>query len=270
MRSLLEQAMLSKQAVAGLAVRGRVDLATYGAVLPVLRKALIDAVHQFDLKGVADSGLTVGPAPAGVVVAWDGAVTPVGAVHLEIEAGGSEAAGFAYTARAAVQVGATERTWADADGVGEQMAAWLASRVPGNKKDEGTMAMSMRALIEAAEASPVTGKAIDEVEVHEIDGADARRWDQSFSVGGHHYVYPKFFAEHVVGIERGIKGADRTATIIHEVVERLLMKFDGLEYLEAHALANAAEEAVRRRKGKDDGETIPAKAKGDQPIGDNK
>ena len=72
MRSLLEQAMLSKQAVAGLAVRGRVDLATYGAVLPVLRKALIDAVHQFDLKGVADSGLTVGPAPAPSAGFWAG------------------------------------------------------------------------------------------------------------------------------------------------------------------------------------------------------
>jgi hypothetical protein len=40
------------------------------------------------------------------------------------------------------------------------------------------------------------------------------------------------------------------------------MRFDGLPYDRAHALANAAEEAVRLRVGKADGETEPAPATG--------
>jgi hypothetical protein len=127
---------------------------------------------------------------------------------------------------------------------------------------------TLRDLIEAAEAPSVTGTVLDAVEVHAVDGAAARRRDQAFAAGGHAYVYPGIFAEGVVAIERGIAGADRTATIVHELVKRALMKFEGLKYEAAHAIANVAEEAVRRRRGKADGETAPAQ--GDRPIGDNK
>jgi hypothetical protein len=49
-----------------------------------------------------------------------------------------------------------------------------------------------------------------------------------------------------VAVERTLEGADRVATIGHELVERLCMKMLGWGYERAHAAANEAEAAIRR------------------------
>jgi hypothetical protein len=119
----------------------------------------------------------------------------------------------------------------------------------------------LRRLEEAMDAPLAT------ITVRVVDGAQARAQDQAFAVGGHHEVYP-WIPDGEVWIERGSAGPDRTAILVHELVEWALMKWDGLPYDRAHALANAAEEAVRLRVGVKDGETRGAPA--GPPVGDGK
>jgi hypothetical protein len=95
---------------------------------------------------------------------------------------------------------------------------------------------------------------LDAVNILAIDGAKAREHDQSFSVGGHHYVYP-FIPEDEIWIEAGLTGKDLSAIIVHELSEREIMKRLSLSYEKAHPISNHCEEAVRLLLGKDDGET---------------
>jgi hypothetical protein len=111
----------------------------------------------------------------------------------------------------------------------------------------------LRRLEEATDAPLAT------ITVRVVDGAQARAQDQAFAVGGHHEVYP-WIPKDEVWIEQGSAGPDRTAILVHELVEWALMRWDGLAYDKAHRLANAAEEAVRLRVGAKDGETRSAPA----------
>lgn len=95
---------------------------------------------------------------------------------------------------------------------------------------------------------------LDAVNIIAIDGAKAREHDQSFSVGGHHYIYP-WIPEDEVWIEAGLSGKDLSAIIVHELSEREMMKRLSMPYEEAHKVSNTCEEAVRILLGKDDGET---------------
>jgi hypothetical protein len=95
---------------------------------------------------------------------------------------------------------------------------------------------------------------LDSVSILAIDGAQARAHDQSFSVGGHHYIYP-WIPEDEIWIEAGLTGKDLSAIIVHELSEREMMKRLNMEYEEAHKVSNTCEEAVRILLGKDDGET---------------
>lgn len=98
---------------------------------------------------------------------------------------------------------------------------------------------------------------IDAIEIHQVDGGEIRKRDQSYADGGHHYVFP-FLDEPDVVIEEGIHGEDLVAIMVHELAERCMMKFLHLSYEEAHRIANTCEEAVRLRIGKDDGKTRSA------------
>lgn len=95
---------------------------------------------------------------------------------------------------------------------------------------------------------------LDHVRIIAIEGSKAREHDQSFSVGGHHYVYP-FIPEDEIWIEAGLTGKDLSAIIVHELSEREIMKRLSLSYEKAHPISNHCEEAVRLLLGKDDGET---------------
>lgn len=98
---------------------------------------------------------------------------------------------------------------------------------------------------------------LDHVRILAIDGAVARKHDQSFSVGGHHYIYP-WIPEDEIWIEAGLSGNDLSAIIVHELTEREIMKRLHMQYEQAHKISNTCEEAVRILLGKDDGETQAA------------
>jgi hypothetical protein len=103
-------------------------------------------------------------------------------------------------------------------------------------------------------ADDIAKELIDRIDICAVDGGQARQQDQSFSVGGHHYVYP-FIPENEVWIEKGNHGKDLSTLIGHEVTERDMMKRQGLTYDQAHPIANHVEEAVRLEEGKQDGDT---------------
>jgi len=103
-------------------------------------------------------------------------------------------------------------------------------------------------------AADIAEELIDRIDICAVDGGQARQQDQSFSVGGHHYVYP-WIPENKIYIEKGNHGKDLSALIGHEVTERDMMKRQGLTYDQAHPIANHVEEAVRLEEGKQDGDT---------------
>lgn len=103
-------------------------------------------------------------------------------------------------------------------------------------------------------AEDIAKELIDRIDICAVDGGQARQQDQSFSVGGHHYVYP-FIPENEVWIEKGNHGKDLSALVGHEVTERDMMKRQGFTYDQAHPIANHVEEAVRLEEGKQDGDT---------------
>jgi hypothetical protein len=103
-------------------------------------------------------------------------------------------------------------------------------------------------------AADIAKELIDRIDICAVDGGQARQQDQSFSVGGHHYVYP-FIPENEIWIESGNEGKDLSALIGHEVTERDMMKRQGFTYDQAHPIANHVEEAVRLEEGKQDGDT---------------
>ena len=67
-----------------------------------------------------------------------------------------------------------------------------------------------------------------------------------FTCGGNFGAYPKFVPLHEVWIDDALFGMDRTATTLHEMVERDLMLRYGWSYDRAHEGANARERVLRR------------------------
>lgn len=88
---------------------------------------------------------------------------------------------------------------------------------------------------------------IDDIYIVEVDGEKIRdELEIEYTMGGHHYRYPEI-DEREIWIEDDIaKPLDRVATIEHELTERLLMKFLGYSYDEAHKLASATEAILRK------------------------
>jgi len=90
---------------------------------------------------------------------------------------------------------------------------------------------------------------IDGVKIYTVNGAFVRKTrDISFTMGAHHYV-DKFIPEDEVWIDDNLSPADLLDLIIHESVERKLMK-DGMAYEPAHDKANALENYQRNEKDK--------------------
>lgn len=77
-----------------------------------------------------------------------------------------------------------------------------------------------------------------------VDGAKVRAKHIDFVAGGHHLRY-KWIPSGQVWIEKNLKGCDREATILHEVVEIREMR-NGLSYEAAHRVANSFERRYRK------------------------
>ena len=89
-------------------------------------------------------------------------------------------------------------------------------------------------------------KYLDQVHIATISGDKVRDdEDVEFALGGHHYRYD-FIPEDEIWLEDTTEeGEDLLANIIHEFVERLLMKNLDIDYEQAHQLAATLEKDFR-------------------------
>lgn len=83
--------------------------------------------------------------------------------------------------------------------------------------------------------------------VYLVDGEHVRNEiDVDFVNGGNGAVYPSYIPLDEIWIDDAQHPLDRTATALHELVERDLMLHHGRSYDSAHDLANMYERAFRR------------------------
>jgi len=66
------------------------------------------------------------------------------------------------------------------------------------------------------------------------------------TMGGHAYVYPKYVPEDEVWADIKMEQVDQFATIVHELVERNLMKNKHITYSKAHEEASRQEKKIRK------------------------
>ena len=89
----------------------------------------------------------------------------------------------------------------------------------------------------------------DTIKVKLINGEEYREKNIAYTMGGHHYVTSdpayKEIPEDEVWIDGDMSKEDVAATMLHEITERTLMKFFGVEYGDAHEVANKVENIIR-------------------------
>jgi hypothetical protein len=94
----------------------------------------------------------------------------------------------------------------------------------------------------------------DTIKVNLINGEEYREKNIAFTMGGHHYVTSdpsyKLIPEDEVWIDGDMAKEDVIATMLHEITERALMKYMGIDYSldkgeGAHEVANKVENIVR-------------------------
>lgn len=83
--------------------------------------------------------------------------------------------------------------------------------------------------------------------VYLVDGEHIRnKIDIDFTCGGNEAVYPNYVPKNEIWIDDALSPLDRTATLLHEIVERNLMVNKGWSYERAHDAASAAERPFRK------------------------
>jgi len=69
--------------------------------------------------------------------------------------------------------------------------------------------------------------------------------DIDFTQGGNEAIYPTYVPRGEIWVDDAMGGLDRTATVVHEMVERDLMLRYGWSYDDAHEVASAHERVLR-------------------------
>jgi hypothetical protein len=88
---------------------------------------------------------------------------------------------------------------------------------------------------------------VAEVSIYLVDGESIRDGiDVDFVNGGNEAVYPSYVPQGEVWIDDAQHAIDRTATALHELIERDLMLNHGMSYDSAHVAANGHERAFRK------------------------
>jgi hypothetical protein len=83
--------------------------------------------------------------------------------------------------------------------------------------------------------------------IYLVSGEEVRnKTDIDFTCGGNDGVYPFYVPAGEIWIDDALHGLDRTATALHEMVERDLMVRHGMAYDPAHEIASSYEAPFRR------------------------
>ena len=91
------------------------------------------------------------------------------------------------------------------------------------------------------------GKLLDKIEIREVDGEKVRDdKNVDFTMGDHHY-HSEEVPENTIILDSNMSTKDRLATLIHELTERSVMKFSGMNYSRAHDISSAMEKLIRHK-----------------------
>ena len=85
----------------------------------------------------------------------------------------------------------------------------------------------------------------DGTQVYRVSGPAVRKQHVEFVQGGHGLVY-KWIPKGEVWVERMRSRKDECYILFHEVAEQQLMRYRGMKYAAAHAIANREEQQLRR------------------------
>jgi len=84
--------------------------------------------------------------------------------------------------------------------------------------------------------------------IYLVSGEKVRNeMDIDFTQGGNDGIYPFYIPKGEIWIDDALHGLDRTATALHEMVERDLMVRHGMEYDPAHEIASSYERPFRQQ-----------------------
>lgn len=87
--------------------------------------------------------------------------------------------------------------------------------------------------------------------IYLVSGVDVRNTtDIDFTCGGNEAVYPSYVPPGEIWLDDAAGPLDRTATALHEIVERHQMMTFGKDYEDAHEVASATERPFRRALSK--------------------
>lgn len=86
---------------------------------------------------------------------------------------------------------------------------------------------------------------VDLVKVYRVDGADVRKGNIKFALGGHSYVYQDIPENEIWVEDLASDKMDFVMNATHELIERFLQKTLGYEYDQAHSIATVAEKKIR-------------------------
>lgn len=83
--------------------------------------------------------------------------------------------------------------------------------------------------------------------IYLVSGEQVRnKSDIDFTCGGNEAVYPSYVPVGEIWIDDALHALDRSATILHEMVERDLMLHHGMTYDVAHDVASSRERVLRK------------------------
>lgn len=93
--------------------------------------------------------------------------------------------------------------------------------------------------------SPMLTKMLENCKVYLVDGIYVRNFYKiDFVDGGHGYVYD-FVPKNEIWIEEEVPVKERILVLLHEAIERYLMKYKNFGYLKAHNAATKLEWKIR-------------------------
>jgi hypothetical protein len=92
---------------------------------------------------------------------------------------------------------------------------------------------------------------INGLTIYLVSGEQVRnKTDIDFTAGGSEAAYPGYIPKNEIWLDDALHVLDRIATIFHEIVERNLMLYKGIDYDDAHEIACERELAFREELAK--------------------
>jgi len=83
--------------------------------------------------------------------------------------------------------------------------------------------------------------------IYLVSGEQVRnKSDIDFTQGGNEAIYPTYVPVGEIWVDDAMHALDRSATILHEMVERDLMLHHGMDYDHAHEVASSRERVLRK------------------------